>query len=263
MSMTCQRRDFPASAAAPGRGPGAFTLIELLTVIAIIGILAAILIPTVGKVRESARAAKCTSNLRQIGQQLTLFVGDNRGYLPSPNNLTHSIITDPRVVSPNSQLSGLLWPYYSPHPLPATISPRNLPIHEMFICPSVEAKFNIRAMPLPSGSSNLALSYIINDDYFVIDGRNYTVFGYSFDTNSGNSRALNYDTIEKSLPGGGLTRLWAVQDADRTLQGGARSGQTGFLAERPIHESFRLRLFLDGSVRRLDLRASDDVKGRS
>jgi hypothetical protein len=35
------------------------------------------------------------------------------------------------------------------------------------------------------------------------------------------------------------------------------------LAERPIHEPFRIRLFLDGSVRRLDLRASDDVKGRS
>ncbi|WP_052362487.1 prepilin-type N-terminal cleavage/methylation domain-containing protein [Geminisphaera colitermitum] len=44
----------------------AFTLVELLTVIAIIGILAAIIIPTVGAVRESARAARCTSNLRQL-----------------------------------------------------------------------------------------------------------------------------------------------------------------------------------------------------
>ena len=42
-----------------------FTLIELLTVIAIIGILAAILIPVVNRVRESARTAQCTSNLRQ------------------------------------------------------------------------------------------------------------------------------------------------------------------------------------------------------
>lgn len=44
-----------------------FTLIELLTVIAIIGILSAILIPVVGKVRESARRAACVSNIRQLG----------------------------------------------------------------------------------------------------------------------------------------------------------------------------------------------------
>ncbi|WP_052361492.1 type II secretion system protein [Geminisphaera colitermitum] len=56
----------------------AFTLIELLTVIAIIGILAAIIIPTAGRVRESARDAQCKSNLRQIGVAVTLYVNDNR-----------------------------------------------------------------------------------------------------------------------------------------------------------------------------------------
>jgi prepilin-type N-terminal cleavage/methylation domain-containing protein/prepilin-type processing-associated H-X9-DG protein len=56
-----------------------FTLIELLTVIAIIGILAAIIIPTVGKVRETARATKCISNLRQIGAAQQLYAADNKG----------------------------------------------------------------------------------------------------------------------------------------------------------------------------------------
>ena len=56
-----------------------FTLIELLTVIAIIGILAAILIPVVGAVRSTARNAQCISNLRQIGTATVLFLNDNDG----------------------------------------------------------------------------------------------------------------------------------------------------------------------------------------
>lgn len=56
-----------------------FTLIELLTVIAIIGILAAILIPTVGAVREKAKQVKCVSNLRQWGMAVIAYTNDNRG----------------------------------------------------------------------------------------------------------------------------------------------------------------------------------------
>lgn len=60
----------------------AFTLIELLTVIAIIGILAAIIIPVTAKVRESARRTDCASNLRQIGSALFLYAADNGNKLP-------------------------------------------------------------------------------------------------------------------------------------------------------------------------------------
>jgi prepilin-type N-terminal cleavage/methylation domain-containing protein len=59
-----------------------FTLIELLTVIAIIGILAAIIIPTVGKVRETARRSVDSSNLRQVGQAGLIYASDNRDNLP-------------------------------------------------------------------------------------------------------------------------------------------------------------------------------------
>lgn len=64
-----------------------FTLIELLTVIAIIGILAAILIPVVGSVRRSARLTQTASNLRQIGTGIQLYMEDNQEMLPGSNGL--------------------------------------------------------------------------------------------------------------------------------------------------------------------------------
>ncbi|AHF92218.1 N-terminal cleavage protein [Opitutaceae bacterium TAV5] len=64
------------------RRTAAFTLIELLTVIAIIGILAAILLATLGRVRSLAYQAVCTSNLRQWGLALQMYANENRNKIP-------------------------------------------------------------------------------------------------------------------------------------------------------------------------------------
>lgn len=66
----------------PARSRHGFSLVELLTVIAIVGILAAIVIVSVGRVRASARDTRCLGNLRQIGMLFTLYRQDNDNRLP-------------------------------------------------------------------------------------------------------------------------------------------------------------------------------------
>ncbi len=65
----------------PGRG--GFTLIELLVVISIVGILAAILLPTFGRVRQNADELKTLSNMRQMGVALLAYAGDHDYNLPN------------------------------------------------------------------------------------------------------------------------------------------------------------------------------------
>lgn len=61
-----------------------FTLVELLIVIAIIGVLLTILLPSLSQAREKAMVAVCQSNLSQLGRMCFIYSKDNNGKYPQP-----------------------------------------------------------------------------------------------------------------------------------------------------------------------------------
>ncbi len=91
-----------------------FTLVELLTVVAIVGILAAIIIPVAGRARESARASACASNLRQIAAACLMFAGENKGRLmpvkDGTTNETWRVKIEPYLSSRRDKASALICP---------------------------------------------------------------------------------------------------------------------------------------------------------
>ena len=75
------------------KSPRLFTLIELLIVIAIIAVLAAMLLPALNAAREKARAIRCTSNLKSCGLAYSAYSHDNAGMMP----VMHSGVAFPWV----------------------------------------------------------------------------------------------------------------------------------------------------------------------
>lgn len=110
-----------------------FTLVELLTVIVVLGVLAAIFIPVVGKVRATAGGAKCLSNLHQIGTAMHMHAAEYRGVFPRQYGLQ---ITDPTLG--NQSWSTTLGRYLTDH---NGVQFNNSPsgstaINFIFTCPS-------------------------------------------------------------------------------------------------------------------------------
>src|SRR5437867_355899 len=64
-----------------------FNLIELMVVIAIVAVLAALLLPALVKAKEQGRTSVCKNNMRQIGLAMVLYADENGDFLPWPGDV--------------------------------------------------------------------------------------------------------------------------------------------------------------------------------
>lgn len=88
-----------------------FTLVELLVVIGIIAVLISVLLPVMGKVRESSRRTACAAQLRDIGNQFQMYLNENKQRVPriNPDGATYG--TDHELVPGALPMALLLKPY--------------------------------------------------------------------------------------------------------------------------------------------------------
>ncbi|MDY7009764.1 MAG: type II secretion system protein [Planctomycetota bacterium] len=113
----------------------AFTLVELLVVVAIIALLVSILLPTLGRAKEQARIVSCMSNLRSLGLSYVFYTNENNDWYPGSAGYGG----DPPTWDDR------LWPYYENYGL--------------LVCPSDKLERPVWVEHNRSYASNINVAY--------------------------------------------------------------------------------------------------------
>lgn len=216
----------------------AFTLTEMLVVIAIIGILAAILLPVLALARERGFRSQCVNNFKQLAAGIQMYADDHGDQLPGPlwqgfyekydnehsNRLSYFI----------ASYIGLPTPQATPQPNP------------LARCPSAARQWTPADPSTDPMSGSVPLSYIVA--LYVTNLNSGVVtrpFGYPY-------AAPPYvapDEAPKHLHElANPTTSWAMVDADQQ-NASSKGPYYSYLPAKPAHGSVRNQLYFDWHVK--------------
>ena len=205
------------------RARAGFTMVELLVVIAVLGILASLIFSMIGSIRRSGEGAKAVANMRAIGTAIGIYVSENNGFLPGPLWPGQVPQLDPNR---DGRLVRLLAPYLG------IDMPAQPQVIGLFVPPAFR-----RVMG--EGALETSRTYVVNMD--VADG--------SGSLNPWGSLVANAESNPvrlASLP----AATWGFSDADRQHPRVAMAGWAANTPPTPVHGR-RLAWFFNGSVAQL------------
>ncbi len=158
-----------------------FTLVELLVVIAVIGLVAALGLPSLNSAIYGAKVAKCISNLRQIGVGMLAHANDNNGLFPTAwdtaQQKSYSTFLVPYMQMDSVALSTV---YSSPLSQPFTKAPSywepfnlSYSMHGLLGHENVDERVRLAAVKRPSETILLVTGVQVPSNYMRVDASLY------------------------------------------------------------------------------------------
>ena len=224
----------------------AFTLIELMVAIGIIAILLAILLPAMERVRHKGYISACASNLRQIGQAVTMYANDNHGSLPRTRYVPGAtLVLGTGTASPDPFAAAGPTANDVTAPLWLLARVQRLPTN-LFMCPYDDVNEFEADRAQPSAQSNFTdykknLGYSYANPYptaeaaergYKLTSKSGSGFAIAADLNPGVNKTLNFSVFRPTL------KSTASQMAQGNSENHEREGQNVlYLDGHVVYES--------------------------
>ncbi len=209
-----------------------------MVVIAIIGILAALLLPALSRAKEKAYQTQCLNNLKQLGIAIQLYTEEHSDQLPGPVWLGFYEEYD------NQDFTRL--PYYiaTYMGLPAaSATPQDAPLAR---CPSASHHWKQPAAGTPPMSNFVPLSYMATPQITNVNSGVVTrPFGYPYTKPPYNTKTN--EAPKRIAEIANTSSCWALTDVDQD-NGVAASYYFVYLPTEPVHGHVRNQLFFDWHV---------------